>query len=144
MQELANIIAAKVGIDPALAEKAVGMMLGLMQRTADDGPVAEMIKAIPGGPEMVAQFGGAEAAGDAAASGGGGLMGSIMGAVSSMTGGGDTGGVMAMGQQLMAEGLEMGQIKDIATETLSYAEQHAGAETVQKVKDSIPGLGAFL
>jgi len=141
MQELANIIAAKVGIDPALAEKAVGMMLGLMQRTAEDGPVAEMIKAIPGGPEMVAQFGGAEA--EAPASGGG-LMGSIMGAVSSMTGGGDAGGVMAMGQQLMAEGLEMGQIKDIATETMAYAEEHAGAETVQKVKDSIPGLGAFL
>ncbi|MEN0041110.1 MAG: hypothetical protein AAF764_07195 [Pseudomonadota bacterium] len=140
--QIAEIIASKVGIDPALAEKAVGMMLGLIQRQAADGSVADMIQAIPGAPELVAQFGGAEAV--APAEGGGGLMGSIMGAVSSMTGGGDAGGLMAMGQQLMSEGLEMGQIKDIATETFAVAEEHAGAETVQKVKDSIPGLGAFL
>ena len=142
MQDLINSIAAKAGIDPALAEKAVGMILGYLQRAGEDGPVAEMIKQIPGGVEAVAQFSGAETA--EPQGGGGGLLGSLMGAASSIMGGGSSGGIMAMGQQLMSEGLDTDQIQTIATETLDYARQHAGDETVDKVVGSVPGLSTFL
>ena len=58
MNELVTRVADAVGIDAALAEKAIGMMLGFLQREAADGPVARMIEAIPGASELVAQYNG--------------------------------------------------------------------------------------
>ncbi len=125
MQDLISRIADNVGIEPALAEKAVGMILGFLQREADDGAVARMIEAIPGASDLVARYNG-EA--------GGGLLGGLMG----------SGGVMALGQQLMSEGLGMGEITGVARETISFAKQHAGEDTVDEVVNSVPGLGQFV
>jgi len=125
MNDLISRIASNVGLDPAVAEKAVGMILGFLQREADDGAVAKMIEAIPGGSDLVAQYNGA---------GGGGLLGGLMG----------SGGVMALGQQLMSEGLGMGEITGVARETIAYAKEHAGEETVDEVVNSVPGLGQFV
>ena len=68
MNEVVDQIAAKAGIDPELAEKAIGMILGFLQREAADGPIARMIEAIPGASDLVAQYNGEGA-------GGGGLLG---------------------------------------------------------------------
>lgn len=125
MEDLISRISSNVGIEPALAEKAVGMILGFLQREADDGAVARMIGSIPGAAELVAQYSG---------EGGGGILGGLMG----------SGGVMALGQQLMSEGLGMGEITGIAKETIAYARQHAGEETVDEVVNSVPGLGQFI
>ena len=131
MNELVTQIADKVGIEPALAEKALGMMLGFLQREADDGAVARMIEAIPGGADLVARFNGESA-------GGGGLLGSLMGAL----GGG--GGVMGLGQQLMGEGLGMSEIGALAKETIAMAKHYAGDEVVDQVVASVPGLSQFI
>jgi len=131
MNEIVDQIAARVGIPAEVAEKALGMMLGFLQREAADGPVAKMIEAIPGASDLVAQYNGA------GETGGGGLLGSIMGALGG-------GGIMALGQQLMSEGLGMGEITSLAKETLSIAEQHAGKETVDEVVASVPGLSQFV
>src|SRR5215217_3910865 len=108
MNELIQRVVDNVGIDPATAEKAIGMMLGFLQREAADGPVARMIEAIPGATELVAQYNG-EGSG-----GGGGLLGGLLSAV------GAGGGVMALGQQLMSQGLGMGEITALAKETIGY------------------------
>ena len=131
MNEIVDQIAARVGITPELAEKAVGMMLGFLQREAADGPVAKMIEAIPGASDLVAKYNG-EGEG-----GGGGILGSIMGALGG-------GGIMALGQQLMSEGLGMGEITTLAKETIAIAEQHAGKEVVDEVVGSVPGLSQFV
>ncbi|MBK5567012.1 hypothetical protein, partial [Ensifer sp. SSB1] len=96
MNELVTRVAENVGIEPATAEKAVGMILGFLQREAADGPVAQMIEAIPGASELIAQYNGE-------GTGGGGLLGGLMSAIGG-------GGVMALGQQLMSQGLCMGEI----------------------------------
>jgi len=140
MNELVTRIASQAGIDPALAEKVGGMILGFLQREGQEGPVAEMIKQIPGATELIAQFNGAEAQ---PAAGGGGLMGSLMGAVASFTGG-QTGDIMALGQKLMAEGMTMDQIKSAAQEIIAVAKQYAGEETVDQVVKQIPGLSMVL
>lgn len=132
MNEVVDQIAAKVGIAPDVAERAVGMMLGFLQREAPDGPVSKMITSIPGASDLVAQFNGAETGG------GGGLLGGLMSAV------GAGGGIMALGQQLMSEGLGMGEISSLAKETIAVARQHAGDEVVDEVVGSIPGLGQFI
>ncbi|TCL76044.1 DUF937 domain-containing protein [Rhizobium sp. BK251] len=129
MNEIVSQIADKVGISPDVAEKAVGMMLGFLQREADDGAVARMIEAIPGAPDLVAQFSGTGS--------GGGLLGGIMGALGG-------GGIMGLGQQLMSQGLGMGEITALAKETIAVARQYAGDEVVDQVVASVPGLGQFV
>ncbi|KQV43584.1 hypothetical protein ASE37_01885 [Rhizobium sp. Root268] len=131
MNELIQRVADNVGIDPATAEKAIGMMLGFLQREAADGPVARMIEAIPGASELVAQYNGE-------GTGGGGLLGGLLSAV------GAGGGVMALGQQLMSQGLGMGEITSLARETIGYAKEHAGEEVVDEVVNSVPGLSQFV
>ena len=130
MNDLVTRVADAVGIDPALAEKAIGMMLGFLQREAADGPVAKMIESIPGAAELVAKYNGE-------GTDGGGMLGGLMSAIGG-------GGVMGLGQQLMGEGLGMGEITGLAKETIAVAREHAGDETVDEVVSSVPGLGQFI
>ena len=130
MNELVTRVAENVGIEPATAEKAVGMILGFLQREAADGPVARMIEAIPGASELIAQYNGE-------GSGGGGLLGGLMSAIGG-------GGVMALGQQLMSPGLGMGEITSLAKETIAFAKEKAGDEVVDEVVASVPGLSQFV
>ncbi len=132
MSDLVTRVADAVGIDAALAEKAIGMMLGFLQREAADGPVAKMIEAIPGASDLVAKYNG-EGSG-----GGGGLLGGLLSAV------GAGGGVMALGQQLMSQGLGMGEITGLAKETIAVAREHAGSDVVDEVVASVPGLSQFV
>ena len=129
MNELVTRVADNVGITPDTAEKAVGMMLGFLQREADDGAVARMIEAIPGAPELVAKFNGE-------GQGGGGLLGGLISSFG--------GGVMALGQQLMGLGLGMGEITALAKETIKVAREHAGDETVDPVVAGVPGLTQYV
>ncbi|MGD9478036.1 hypothetical protein [Shinella sp. G-2] len=131
MNDLVSRVSEAVGIDAALAEKAIGMMLGFLQREAADGPVARMIEAIPGASDLVAQYNGE-------GEGKGGLLGSLMSAI----GGG--GGVMALAQQLMSQGLGMGEITGLAKETIAVAREHAGNDVVDEVVASVPGLSQFV
>lgn len=119
MEEFVSRIATNVGVDPALADKAVGMMLGFLQREAADGPAARMIEAIPGASELVAKHDGEDAEGGSFLAGG---------------------GVVGFGQQLMNEGLSLGKIAGIANETIAFAKEHAGEELVDEVLNSVPGL----
>ncbi len=130
MNDLVTRVADAVGIDAALAEKAIGMMLGFLQREAADGPVARMIEAIPGASELVAQYNGE-------GTGGGGLLGGLMSAIGG-------GGVMGLGQQLMSQGLGMGEITGLAKETIGYAKEQAGEDVVDEVVISVPGLSQFV
>lgn len=127
MNDLVNRVAENVGIEPATAEKAIGMMLGFLQREAAEGPVAQMIEAIPGASELVAKYNG---------EGSGGLLGGLMNAMG--------GGVMALGQQLMSQGLGMGEITGLARETIAIAREYAGSDVVDEVVGSVPGLSQFV
>lgn len=129
MNELVNRIADKVGIEPAVAEKSVGMMLGFLQREAADGPVAKMIESVPGALDLVAKYNG-EGEGK-------GLLGGLMSAIGG-------GGIMGLGQQLMAQGLGMGEISKLAKETMAAAREYAGDEVVDEVVASVPGLSQFV
>ncbi|OCP24541.1 MULTISPECIES: hypothetical protein [unclassified Ensifer] len=130
MNELVTRVAENVGLEPATAEKAVGMILGFLQREAADGPVAQMIESIPGATDLIAQYNGE-------GTGGGGLLGGLMAAIGG-------GGVMALGQQLMSQGLGMGEITSLAKETIAFAKEKAGADVVDEVVASVPGLSQFV
>jgi hypothetical protein len=130
MEELINRIATNVGIDPALAEKAVGIILGFLQKNAPAEYVGQMMENMPGAAELAATH--------APQEGGGGLLGGLMG----MMGAG--GGVMALGQQLMGEGIGMGQIGGLSKELFAYAQEKVGEDTMGQIVGSVPGLSQFV
>ena len=129
MEELINRVIQNVGLDPAVAEKAVGMIFAFLQKEAPDA-AGEAFAAMPGAAEL--------AASTAGESGGGGIMGSIMG----MMGGG--GGVMALGQQLMGAGVGMGEIQGLAKEVFAFGREKAGEDAMGAIVGQIPGLSQFI
>jgi hypothetical protein len=124
MSDIVNQIAAATGIDPAVAEKALGMMLGFLEKEGDDAAVKKVIAAIPGAADLISEHSG---------DGGGGFLSGLMG-----------GGIMGLGQQLMGLGLGMGEIGALAKQTIAVARQYAGDEVVDQLVASVPGLSQFV
>ena len=119
MDELIGRLAAKAGIDAAVAEKTIGIVLGFLRNEGPSDKVQVLIDEIPG----------AEAA--IAASGGGGLA-KLMG-----------GGLMALGTRLMALGLGMGEIQSVARELFRFGRDKIGAEQMGEIIAGTPGLSQF-
>jgi len=128
MEELINRLVASVGIDADLARKAVGIILGFLQKEGPPAEVAEMLDAMPGARELIAEYAGA---------GSGGVLGGLMG----MMGGG---GVMGLGQQLMSAGLSMGQLSEVGKELFAFGREKAGEDAMGAIVGAIPGLGQFV
>ena len=125
MEELIGRIVAAVGIDQALAEKAVGIILGFLNREAPEGDMQALLAKIPGAAELVAGSGGG---------GGGGLL----------SGFGGMGGAMAAMSQLTSAGLDMGEVQGVTRELVGFAKEKAGEDAVNRIIGSIPGLGQFV
>ncbi len=117
MDELVGRLVANVGIDRAVAEKAVGIILAFLIKEGPPGKVQALIDQIPG----------AEAAVQEASGGGFGI-----------------GGIMGVGTKLMAAGLSMSEMQAVTREIIAYAREKAGEEAVGEIVGSIPGLGQFI
>jgi hypothetical protein len=124
MNDIIRQISEATGIQPNVAEKALGLMLGFLEKEGEDGPVQKMLAAIPGAKDLISQYGG---------DGSGGSLSGLAG-----------GGIMGLGQQLMGQGLGMGEITALAKQTIGLARQYAGDQVVDEVVASIPGLGQFV
>ena len=118
MDELVDRLVANVGIDKAIAEKSVGIILAFLLK---EGP-ADKVQA------LIDQMPAAAAAVDA----------------SSSEGGFGMGGVMGVGTKLMAAGLGMGQMQGVTREIIAYAREKAGEDAVGEIVGSIPGLSQFM
>src|SRR5487761_2464472 len=103
MDELIGRLATKAGIDNAVAEKTIGIILGFLR---NEGPSDK----IPG----------AEAA--ISASGNGGALGRLMG-----------GGLMALGTKPMGLGLGMSEIQNIARELFRFGRDKIGADQMGEI-----------
>jgi hypothetical protein len=126
MEELIARIVAKVGIDDSTAHTAVRIILSFLYRQGDREKVAALAGAIPGATEYI-EDGEPESA--ATLGGLGGLAG---------------GGAMEVLSKLQAIGLGMGDIQGVTRETVEFAREKAGADLVNDVVASIPGLGQFV
>lgn len=124
MNDIIRQISEATGIQPNVAEKALGLMLGFLEKEGEDGPVQKMLAAIPGAKDLISQYGG---------DGSGGFLSGLAG-----------GGIMGLGQQLMGLGMGMGEITALAKQTIALAKQYAGEELVDEVVASIPGLSQFV
>jgi hypothetical protein len=126
MHELIERIVASVGIDAALAQKAVGIILGFLQKEGPAAEVGQLFAAMPGAADLAA----------ANAGNGGGMMGMVSGMMG--------GGVMGLGTQLMGAGLNMQQISGLGHELFAYGREKAGEDTMGAIVGAIPGLSQFV
>ncbi len=120
MDELIARLVANVGVDRAVAEKSVGIILAFLINEGPADKVQALMNKLPG----------AEAAAQAAANNSGGLAGLM-------------GGVMGVGTKLMSAGLGMGQIQSVTKETIAFAREKAGEDVIGEIVGAIPGLSQF-
>lgn len=120
MDELIGLLVAKAGIDTAVAEKTIGILLNFLRNEGPAEQVQALIDTIPG----------AEAAIAASSSGGG--LSRFMG-----------GGLMAVGTRLMGLGLGMSDIQAIARELFRFGRDKIGADQMRAIVAGTPGLSQF-
>ena len=120
MDELIGQLADEAGIDTAVAEKTVGIILGFLRSEGPSDKVQALIDTIPGAEAVIA-----------ASNEGGGLT-RLMG-----------GGLMAVGTRLMALGLGIGEIQNIARELFRFGRDKIGADQMGEIIAGTPGLSQF-
>ncbi|KLK92750.1 hypothetical protein AA309_13930 [Microvirga vignae] len=126
MDELIARVTQKTGLDQATARKAIGLILGYLQKEGPQTEVNQLIAALPGAQDAIEQS-------KTGASGG------MMGMIGSMGG-----GVMALGGQLMGIGVSMGQMQPLGKELFAYGREKAGEDTMGTIMGAIPGLSQFV
>src|SRR5437868_15010260 len=120
MDELIGRLAVRAGIDDAVAEKTIGIILGFLRNEGHSDKVQALIDQIPG----------AEAA--IAASCNGGSLGNLM-----------CGGLMALGTKLMGLGFCIGEIQNVARDLLTFGRDKIGADRMGEIIAGTPGLSQF-
>ena len=116
MDELVGRLVANIGIDRAVAEKAVAIILAFLLKEGPADKVQALISTVPG----------AEAA------------------VQAESGGLGMGGIMGVGTKLMAAGLSMSEMQGVTREIIAFSREKAGEDAIGEIVGSIPGLGQFI
>jgi hypothetical protein len=122
MEELIARLVANVGVDKAIAEKAVGIILDFLVKEGPPDKVQAVVDKLPGAQALIQ----AQQASD----GGGGMFG--------------MGGLMGAGTKLMAAGLSMGQVQAVTKEVIAYSREKAGEDAIGEIVGAIPGLSQFV
>jgi len=120
MDELIGQLASKAGIDNAVAENTVGIMLGFLRSEGPSDKVQALIDRIPGAEDAIA-----------ASNQGGGLA-RLMG-----------GGIMAAGTRLMSLGLGIAEIKNVTRELFRFGRDKIGADQMGEIIAGTPALSQF-
>lgn len=126
MEELIARITGKAAVDDTTARQALRVILSFLHNAGDRDRMVALAERVPG-LEQYIEAGDAEPAG-------------ILGGLGGLMGG----GAMAVLGELQALGLGMGQIQTITKETVAFAREKAGAEIVDEIVGSIPGLSQFV
>jgi hypothetical protein len=120
MDELIGRIAASAGVDKAVAEKSVAIILDFLRKEGPADKVQALIDKLPGAEKLL----------QAEQTGGGGMF--------------SMGGIMGTGTRLMSAGLSMGQVQSVTREVIAYAREKAGEAALGEIVGAIPGLSQFV
>ena len=120
MDELIGRLARNAGIDSAVAEKTIGIILNFLRSEGPSEKVQALIDQIPGAEAVIA-----------ASNNNRGLA-RLMG-----------GGLMAVGSRLMGMGLDVSEIQGIARELFKFGRDKIGAEHMSEIISGTPGLSQF-
>jgi hypothetical protein len=126
MEDLISRITANVGVDESKARSAVRIILSFLYQYGDREKVVALGERLPGAADYIDT---SDDDSSATLGGLGGLMG---------------GGTMEVLGKLQGLGLGMGEIQGITQETVNFARERGGADLVNDIVDSIPGLRQFV
>ena len=115
MNELVEQLTAKVGLERAVAEKTIGIILGFLRKEGPADQVQALIDKIPGSQAAIDAYGS----------------------------GGMLSGLMALGGKLMGLGLGMNEIKAVARELFKFGRDKVGADQMGEIIAGTPGLSQF-
>jgi len=120
MDELVRRLALSAGVDDAVAEKSIGIILGFLRNEGPANIVPALLDNIPGADVAIT-----------ASSNNSGFA-NLMG-----------GGLMALGTRLFELGLSMSQIQNLAKELFDFGRDKIGADQMSKIISGTPGLSHF-
>ena len=114
MDDLIARIAANEDVDPAVARKAVAIIISFLSREGPPDQVKVLFDKLPGARELAQE----------AAGGSSGIMGAF--------------------NDLTRAGLGFGSVQRVTREFVAYARGQVGNREVNDVINAIPGLGQFI
>jgi hypothetical protein len=120
MSELIDRVVSQVGIDRAVAEKSVGIILDFLSKEGPADKVQALLARLPDHQALVG-----------AASGDGGMLGGM-------------GGIMGVGARLMGSGLDMSQIQSVIRALMAYCNDKGAGNDLKDIAAAIPGLSQFI
>jgi hypothetical protein len=120
MDELIALLATKAGIEDAVAEKTIGIILDFLRNGGPSEKVQVLIDRIPGAEAAIAASDKANGI-------------KLMG-----------GGLMAAGTRLMGLGLGIGDIQNVARELFRFGGDKIGAEQMSEIIAGTPGLSQLV
>jgi len=133
MDELINQLTTQLGIDPAAANQAVGMVLALLKTEGGNDLFEKLSASIPG----------AQASANAAPTPNeiseGGLLGSVMGML-----GGSAGKGLSLVAALKALGIDQQQLAPFANIVLDFIKRKAGSDVVDQLLAKLPILKSLI
>ncbi len=118
MQELVDRVSAATGLEPDTAHKAIGIVLGFIQKEVPPEDSAAVLDKIPGARQAAAV---AAAETDGSAS-----------------------GLMGLANQLTTAGLDMGDMQTLGHEMFAYLRETVGEDAVGQLAGAVPGLSQFM
>ncbi|MCI5046104.1 MAG: DUF2780 domain-containing protein [Aquisalinus sp.] len=134
IDQLIQQIASKVGIDESIARRAVGVVMGFLNKEGDPSAVGSLFEKIPGAAELASQY-------EPGASGG---LGGLMGKMGGMLGGNKMGDAMAAMAAFKETGLSMDQAQDMMPVVKDFISENAGPDVMAKAINSVPALKDLL
>lgn len=129
MDDLIARLTAATGLEASTAQRAAALCLAFLRKNGPPEEVEKLIAAIPGAEDVVR---------NTAETGPGALGGGVLGMM------GMGGGVMELGQKLMAAGVGMNQMQPLGRELFAYGREKAGEDTMGAIIASVPGMNQFL
>lgn len=118
MQELVNRVSAATGLEPETAHKAVGIVLGFLQRQVPPEQASAVLDKVPGARQAAA--------------------------VAASEDDGSTPGLMGLAQQLTTAGVGMDDLQPLGHEMFAYLREVAGEDAVGEIVTSVPGLSQYV
>src|SRR3954471_2292700 len=120
MDELVERLVANVGVSRTAAEQSIGIILDFLKKEGPPDKVQALLDQLPGAETYLQS---ADIGGD---------------------GGMFMSGVMGAGMRMMSAGLSMDQVQAVTRETIAFAREKAGEDTVGEIVSAVPGLAQFI
>jgi hypothetical protein len=131
MDELIARVSQAAGVDPELAEKAIGEIFAYLKAEVSREEVQKLFDKLPGANELADSR-----AKPAASISNNSLLSSLRGLMG--------GGVMGLASKLMGLGLNTGEMQKLAHEVINYAREEAGDQIVNDIIDLVPPFRQFM